>query len=179
MADRWDEIERIGSRPSISEAMVLEPFAKCAAVACVFEMSARRYADNTPELQALALRDLGVVVKGICAYVESRTTDAERAHLDKCVRLRNKLVHLELSRATGQLKSFGIELDEGKVRMGNLDDGTTIRVSETSTAEGRICGWLLESSTSGAFDRGREVFRRGIFLLSWLRSRDCGEDVSF
>jgi len=175
MADRWEEIERIGGRPDPSDVVWFQAFANCAASACLFELCARRYADNTPELQRVAFKDLSDVMSAICAHVSARTSQEERAFLGKCVRIRNKLLHLELSKASGQLRSLGFEIGSGGVAKVDLATGEPTMVAVTSTQGGRIFGWLLESTTSGAFSRATETFTRGRRLLQWLRIRDVEE----
>ena len=172
--ERWKEIERVGLRAQ-PMGFVEMPFVQCAAVACAFEMTARRYADNTPELRNGAFAKLSGVVEAIMTHVISRTTADERALLDRCARVRNKLLHLELSRATGQLRAFGLELDEGHVTLVSLETGASTAIASTATATGRIQGWLLEGARSGAFVRAGELFTRGIALIGWLRAVDSGE----
>jgi hypothetical protein len=171
MTDRWQEIERIGLTPQPSDFCV-NAFGQCATAGCLFELYARRYADNTPDLQALAFKDLSAVVDSIRTYVVGRTTEEERAVLDACVRVRNKLFHLELSRATGQLRAFGAEIGEAKVTMVNLADGAAFKVANSSTKDGRIYGWLMEATANGAFREGVALFKRGIALIGWLLMQD-------
>jgi hypothetical protein len=176
IADRWREIEDVGLRPSPSAVMWAPLFAQCSAHACHFELRARLYADNTPKLRSVAFKELSVVVAAIVDHVRDRTRDEERAVLEKCVRVRNKLLHLELSRATGQLVSFGASLHGGSVAVADLATGKVALVSRTSTKDGRIFGWLLEASSSGAFVQAQKLFGRGIALVGWLVAKDAQED---
>jgi hypothetical protein len=173
--DRWEEIERVGLTPQPSDFSV-NAFGQCATAGCLFELYARRYADNTPELQAVAFKDLSVVVEAIRTHVLGRTTDEERAVLDACVGVRNKLFHLELSRVTGRLRSFGAEIGGPKVTMVNLADGAAIKVANSSTRDGRIYGWLMEATANGAFKQGVALFKRGIALFGWLLMQDAGDE---
>lgn len=169
---RWGELERVGLRRN-SMAPVEDWFGFCASAGCVFELYARRYADNTEELRLYAFSELSEVVGAIRKHVGIRITEDEGATLKACLDIRNRLFHLELSKLTGKLRSLGEILDEARVFQISLSDESTKKVSQTSTSEGRIQGWLLQATTDQSFKRATLLFRRGIALLGWLRTKDC------
>jgi hypothetical protein len=171
VTDRWAEIERVGLKTQPSDMLVM-CFVQCAAAGCRFEMVARRYADNTPELRSVAFKPLTELVDAIATHVADRTTDGERAVLAKCGTVRNKLFHLELSRLTGQLKALGLDVGDGGVTIVDLANGKSTKVSQTATRDGRIFGWLFEAQASGAFGHAMALFGRGIALIGWLRVQD-------
>lgn len=101
-------------------------------------------------------------------YYSNSLSKEEIDLLILCVNLRNDLLHMSLSKATGKLNRFGAALLPGHVTMVSLETGEVTRVKETSTQKGKIYGWLLESATSRAFDQGAVVFSRGIEVLERL-----------
>lgn len=146
-----------------------EAFARAAALACVFELKLRLLADSTPNLTRWALEPkLSKVLEPVLQEYGSKLSESETKLLRECVRLRNKLIHVELSRVTGRLVTFGEELDRGQVFQLGLDTGEVKKVDATSTKDGRIIGWLLESALSGAFDAGRRLFFDATVVLDRL-----------
>jgi hypothetical protein len=176
MGDRWDQIERIGRQRQPSDP-AFGAFALAAAAACVFELKVRLFADNTPDLQRFKDEKLEPLVKRIVDHLAASLTDEEGVHLRKCARVRNKLLHAEFSKAAGTLLSVGVKLDQGTVHIVDLSDGSSRKVSETSTTDGRVFGWVLEGKSSRAFDQARAFFLRGVDLITWLLAKASGAEV--
>ena len=89
--------------------------------------------------------------------------------------IRNKLLHLELSRATGRIKPLADQLREGGVWMADLERAKIHQVSKTSTEQGRIYGWLLESQSSGVFAAIAKAAGEAIDVINVLRDREYGD----
>lgn len=166
------------TEPSIMEQLCLPAFANAAAAVAVFELKVRLLADNgdagTP-LQVQALKaELGKLVDLVCEH--HGATREQRDLLKKVASVRNKLLHLELSRATGRVRPLAEQLNEGGVWMANLENATVHQVSKTSTEDGRIYGWLLESRSSGAFQAISKLVAEAIDVINQLRDRAYGDD---
>ena len=162
---------------SIMEQMCLPGFANAAAAVAVFELKVRLLADNGDEgtpLQSQAIKaDLGKLIELVCDH--HHATPEQRELLTKVGRIRNKLLHIELSKATGRIRPLAEELREGNVWMANLEDGTVHQVSKTRTETGRIYGWLLESQSSGAFAAVVAAVNEAIKVIGALRDRAYGD----
>ncbi|MDE2104565.1 MAG: hypothetical protein KGL39_45440 [Patescibacteria group bacterium] len=173
---RWDEIERIGKQRQPSDPAYAS-FAHAAAAACLFELKVRLFADNTTELQRFKDEKLEGLVKRLVEHAAPTLQEEEVVHLKKCARLRNKLLHADFSKAAGTLLSIGVELRQGTVYLVDLQDGSVRRVSETTTTDGRVSGWVLEGKSSGAFDAARMFFVRGIDVITWLLATASGVEM--
>jgi len=162
---------------SIMEHMCLPGFANAAAAVAVFELKVRLLADNGDEgtsLQAQALKaDLSKLIDFVCEH--HNATVEQRALLSKVATIRNKLLHLELSRATGRIRPLADQLREGNVWMADLEHATVDQVSKTSTERGRIYGWLLESQLSGAFAAIAKAVGEAINVINALRDKAYGD----
>ncbi len=156
------------TRPPQPSDVFMRQFAQAAAYACVFELRVRMLADMTSALRKQAFRPLSELLSEVLEYYNEALSAEDRAALDGAAVLRNKLLHLELSRATGKLVALREQLDAGQVLQGTFEDGEVRQVSKTSTADGRIFGWLLESSTSGAFTAAQKRFDAGIEIIERL-----------
>jgi hypothetical protein len=155
-------------RPQPSD-FAFEAFARTAAHACVFELKLRLLADNTPNLARWSLEQkLSKVLEVVLGEYGPKLSDDDKKLLGECARLRNKLIHVELSRVTGRLVTFGEELNRGQVVQLTLDTGEIKQVAQTATQDGKIIGWLLESALSRAFDAGQRIFFNGILVLDGL-----------
>lgn len=161
------------------EGFCFPMFGRAAEAVAAFELRVRMLADTDSErvkLQRAALSgDLTALIDQLCD--EYKAADEERAFLAAVAGLRNNLFHLKLSRVTGRVTPLAEQLvDEplrkGGVWMANLDTGKVGRVSTTSTEDGRIYGWLLESTTSRAFEAVERAAKRGAAILKSLRDRD-------
>lgn len=161
----------------IMERMCLPGFANAAAAVSVFELKVRLLADNGEEgtpLQAQAIKaDLGKLIDLVCDH--HTATIEQRALLSKVATIRNKLLHLELSRATGRIRPLAEQLREGNVWMADLERLKVHQVSKTSTEQGRIYGWLLESQSSGAFAAIADAVGEAIEVIDALRDRAYGD----
>jgi hypothetical protein len=142
-------------------------FARAAAGAGLFELRVRLFADNTPALQKHKDDKLEALVKLVVEHERASIDRDDEILLKKCARLRNKLLHADFSKAAGTLLSFGAQLERGQVQMVDLTDGAVRKVSETSTSDGRVYGWVLEGARSGAFTQAVRLFLRGIALINW------------
>jgi hypothetical protein len=150
-----------------SDLVFLEPFARAARDACIFEMRARLLADNTPATQKIAFTDLTPLVKDLLKVHGHLLTKGEKKAVRDAVVVRNKLLHLELSRATGKIVSLGVQLKKQKVWKLDIPTANDVpaakpqAVRNLSTEEGRVFGWLLEGAQSGAFGQAQLVFIAG------------------
>ena len=159
------EMER---RPQPSD-FAFELFARAAALACVFELKLRLLADNTPNLARWSLEQkLSKVLDVVLDEYAQKVSEEDKKLLEECARLRNKLIHAELSRVSGRLVNFGEELERGKVVQLSLDTGEIKKVEQTTTQDGKIYGWVHESALSGAFEIGQRIFYEGIVVLERL-----------
>jgi hypothetical protein len=159
------------------EYMCLPGFANAAAAVTVFELKVRLLADNGDEgtpLQAQALKaDLGKLIDLVCDH--HKASAEQRALLSKVATIRNKLLHLELSRATGRIRPLADQLREGGVWMADLERAKIQQVSKTGTEQGRIYGWLLESQSSGAFAAIAKAAGEAIDVINLLRDHAYGD----
>jgi hypothetical protein len=153
-------------------------FANAAAMACLFEIKARLFADNTPALEKHKADQLEALVKRIIEHERDGILPEDEVLLKKCARFRNKLLHANFSQAAGTLLSFGVELDQGTVYLTKLEDASVRKLSETSTTDGRVFGWMLEGKSSGVFREARKVFVRGIAFINWRLARASGLEAS-
>ena len=103
----------------------------------------RLFADNTPALQRNKDDQLEALAKRVVEHVGSTLTHDEAVHLRKCARVRNRLLHADFSKAAGALLSVGVAIEEGKVHIVDLNDGSVRRVSDTSFADGGVFAWVL------------------------------------
>lgn len=147
-------------------------FAGAAGRAAMFELKARMLADAVPELRGSLTLSLEPLVKEILAWMaaNAKGTDEDRETLRRCARLRNKLFHAELSRATGQLVALDVELGREGVRMFAFEGPATAEkvsaavaaggepVAKTATGPTLVFAWLLESSKTGAFGAAARAF---------------------
>jgi hypothetical protein len=153
-----------------SDLFFLELFASAARDACIFEMRARVLADNWPGTQKIAFKDLSPLIDELLeVHGHLLTTDEKKAVRDAVV-VRNKLLHLELSRAAGKLVSLGVQLEQQRVWKLDVPAGLPAgdppqAVRDLSTENGRIYGWLLEAAHSGAFEQAQVVFQAGHAVL--------------
>jgi hypothetical protein len=170
MTDRWEEIERIGAEPQPSDR-AFGAFAAAAATACLFELKARLFADNTPELQRYKDDPLEALVRRVVEHLGSTLTDDEAVHLRKCARVRNRLLHADFSKAAGTMLSVGVAIEQGRVQIIDLSDGSVRKVSDTSSADGAVFAWVLEGTSVGTFSSARAFFLRGVALINWLLAR--------
>jgi hypothetical protein len=165
-----DGEERPRREPQPSD-LAFGEFAGCAGLACMFELKVRVLADLVPEIQRYARKDMSVLAKEVLAHPGFTMDAEERALLNECARLRNKLLHAEFSSVAGRLTSFGAELGSGGVWKFSLrDEFEPMQVSKTST-ENMHYGWLFESFGSGALHAGGDVFMSGIRLVERLTAK--------
>jgi hypothetical protein len=146
----------------------MNAFAIAAAAACAFELTARMLADAVDELGKYAPAEpLDPLVKRIVGWMAASDlgTPEARDELTGAARVRNKLLHLELSRVTGRLVELGEQLERGGVTRVDLGTEKATRVADESLSEGRVLGWLLESTRSGAFVAAERLFLRSIITL--------------
>lgn len=153
-------------------------FAGAAGRAAVFELKTRMFADAVA-LKGAVSASLDPLTKDVLAWIVANTTtsaeDCEK--VTRAARLRNKLFHLELSRATGQLVSLDVQLNSEGVKMFSWDGAATVEkvlgaiaaggapVARTATRDGLVFGWLLEASASGAFGAAARIFDEASQIL--------------
>jgi hypothetical protein len=156
-------------RSSDPSDVFLDHFGYAAARGACFELTARMLADKSPSLRKFALScDLTPLLAKIHREYATALSEPEGSLLHALAGIRNKLFHLELSRVTGRIKSLTESLRESGVVQLDLETGETRDVASTNTADGRIFGWLMESSMNGAFAVGAEKFLEGIAILERL-----------
>jgi hypothetical protein len=159
------------TRRALPSDPTIAQFAGAAARAAVFELKARMFADAVG-LRGGVSKELDPLVKDIVAWMRANAgaNDEDCERVQRCARLRNKLFHLELSRATGQLVSLDAQLRDEGVGMftweGELSAEKLIAaiatggspVGKTATTDGLVFGWLHQASASGAFGAAARVF---------------------
>jgi len=140
-----------------------------------------------PSLQRASVPDeLSRLVPKILDALGQFASARERLVIDSCARIRNKLIHLELSRATGRLVPLAEHIRQTvPVIQVNLESGEIKKVRDTSTTDAGVFGWLLEGGQSGAFNAAVAIFSEGIAALDGLidrwhakRQGDSGADKS-
>jgi hypothetical protein len=163
-------------RPRQPSDVWVERFARACAFGGVFELRIRMLAERTPALKRDALKaDLTPLCRSIVGHYAAKLASEDRALLVALPGIRNKLLHVEFSRAVGRIKPFSEELRDAEVLKADLVTGDVVSVPQSSTEDGTLFGWLLESARSGAFDSGAELFRRGITLAEMLLSFHDGD----
>jgi hypothetical protein len=164
--------------PKFAEAKTRQPhatdfcvdlFGFAVARAGCFELKARLLADKTSTLQKTCLSaDLLPLCRAIANEYSAALSAEERHLLEALPGLRNKLLHVELSRAQGRVKPFIESLKDAGVTKVDLRTGDTVSVASSSTMQGRLFGWLLEAATSGAFTVAADLFLDGVVLVERL-----------
>jgi len=143
-----------------------------------FELKVRLLADKTPSLQTSSLSaELTLLCKAIAVEYSTALTDEEHRLLEVLPGIRNKLLHIEFSRAQGRIKPFMDTLHDAGVMKVNLQTGETVRVATSSTTQGRLFGWLLEAGSSGALKAAADMFFGGILLAERL-AIECDKRMS-
>jgi hypothetical protein len=146
-----------------------ERFGRACAFAGVFEFRVRMLAERTPPLERDALNmDLDPLRRALVGHYGSKIQPDDRELLIALPAIRNKLFHVQFSKAVGRIKRFDEELKDAGVLKADLETGEVVLVPQSSTANGTLYGWLLESARSGAFDSGSELLRRGISVIEFL-----------
>ena len=148
------------------EQMCLPAFQAAAAAAATVELKLRLLCDLRPETADLALANLDLVRKEVVRAFGSLLSDDEQEQLKACVSLRNRIIHQQLSKASGKLVSLGEELNEAGVWSLDLETGVATETASTSTKTGKIYGWMLVSHAQGAFAAALRVFDQGIAVIN-------------
>jgi hypothetical protein len=148
-------------------------FAHAAAAGCVFELRCRLLADNArigrDKVLACGLDELVKLIVAEARFAPI-LSEEDRTFLTGCAVLRNRLFHLELSRAKGKLETLGASLPRGRVHAVDIETREVTEVSKTSTLDGRVYGWLWESYATGAFAEASRVFHDAIEHLDRLQA---------
>jgi len=162
-------------------------YAQAASSACVFELRCRFLADNAAMGDKFLSCGLTDLVDRLTTRFNASLSADDVALLTSCAVLRNRLLHLELSRHAGKLVSLGDQLSRGGVVMldlsaddlptfaeqlqnGNVTVGNPRTVSDTNMVTGRVYGWLAESAGSGAFWQSRARFHKAIDVIERLHA---------
>jgi hypothetical protein len=163
---------------TLSERIFLPKYQVAAIGITTFELKVRLLADtdqdSSPHRDAIT-GDLTALINTLCDHLQASTE--QRVFLVAFAKLRNDILHLKLSKASGKITALAKSVGElpaisgGKVTMLNLEAGTAHEVAKTSTATGRIFGWLMESTMSGAFDAVAAASHKAIDILDELRDR--------
>lgn len=158
--------------------MCLPSYQRAAAAFATFELRVRMLADSgtagTPLQKKAIGSDLSPLIDEIC--IVFKVSDADRSFLKSYASVRNKFFHLELSRVTGRIRPLAEQLSEGNIWTSNIGTGEIKKVSDTSTSEGRIYGWMLESHASGAFAAVTAAAQRAIAIIEGIQSNlTCSE----
>ena len=160
--------DRVQRQPHHTDYFV-EQFGYAIGRAGCFELKVRLLADKTPSLQNSSLSaELTPLCKDIAFDYASALVDEERRLLEALPGIRNKLLHIEFSRAQGRIKPFVDTLNDAGVVKVDLKTGETTRVATSSTTQGRLFGWLLEAGSSGALRGAADLFFDGIVLAERL-----------
>lgn len=154
--------------PQPSDGFV-NAFAFAVARAGCFELKARLLADKTASLRKRCISEkLDTLVARMADEYAHILAPDEFDLLRALPGIRNKLLHLELSRATGRIKPLTDSLREAGVTMLDLETGDVVSVANSATEDGRIFGWVLEGAASGAFEIAADKFLEGVVLLERL-----------
>jgi hypothetical protein len=165
LADSSDPPKR---QPHHSDHFV-EQFGYAIGRAGCFELKVRLLADKTPSLQANSLSaDLTPLCSDIASEYSAALQDDDRKLLAALPGIRNKLLHVEFSRAQGRIKPFVETLHDAGVTKVDLQTGEMLPVAGSSTMQGRLFGWLLEAGSSGALRVASDLFFHGIVLAERL-----------
>jgi hypothetical protein len=160
------------------EMMCFPTFERAAGAAGVFELRLRLLCDSTPATAKKVLKsNLSEVLSVVIAHFGHHLSETERARLDACVKMRNKVFHQELSRQHGHLVALGEELSKAAVWQANLETGAVSETQQASTADGKIYGWLWVGVQSGAFDKCVELFQEGGDLLRKARDAETAAQI--
>lgn len=170
----------LSSGPDFSN-MAVDQYAQASARACVFELKSRMFADNVMALRCFSRGNFSQLVGAITDWMiaKGRATPVEHEHLKKCVTLRNKILHADLSRAAVHAKALGADLDEGNVKQIEVpgkfalqsfmdaiaDEPSHLTVSTTKSEHVPIFAWLMESWQSGVFVEAETFFDQAIAIL--------------
>jgi len=156
-------------RESQPTDIFLNAFGFTVARAGCFELTARMLADKTPVLQSRCLsEELTPLCRALTTEYASALTEEETKLLGLLPGVRNMLFHIQFSRVQGRIRPLAETLKDAGVTQLNLDTGEAQPVSRTSTSNGRIFGWLIEATASGAFTAAADKFLDGIILLERL-----------
>jgi hypothetical protein len=163
---------------SIMEALTFPGFQAAAAAVATFELRVRMLADQgdagTPLVKAALSAEFTKLIDDVCAFHGASDEDAR--YLKACAGMRNKLFHLELSRVTGRIRPLSEQLREGGVWSLDIETGEVQTVAKTKTEDGRIFGWMLESSSSGAFEAVVAAMRKASGIIEAMRDRAYGDE---
>jgi hypothetical protein len=144
-------------------------FAETAAWACVFELKARMLAQMVPTLKKRSLSaKLDKLNKLLIDHFASQLTPSDLDLLKALPGLRNNLLHLDLTSTRDRIRPFADQLEQTGLITLDLNTGAGGLVSNMSTTEGTIFGWLFESFGSGSFREGAKLFARGVHVIERL-----------
>jgi hypothetical protein len=149
----------------------LEQFKSAASEGAIVELKLRLLADKFPALQECAHSQyLEEIEKKVGAYFADYLTEENKATLELCRQLRNKLLHGNFSVAREKLRELGITPQRGGVKRVDSATGDTEYVADTASTAGPggIFGWLLEMGEAGDFLEAVEVFGKAEQILDWL-----------
>ena len=163
------------------EKMAFPSFQRAAAAVATFELRVRMLAETATRSskvkQASLSADLSALIKMVVEYFNA--SPDETKFLAAAAAMRNKLLHLELSRVLGrvesliaQLDALGIEVtkpDKGKVWSADLETGDVARVDQTSTENDGIYGWMLENTFNGGFEAVVALMSHANTIIARLR----------
>ena len=173
------------------EAIAFGKFQHAAAAAATFELRVRLLAEQatpgSPVEKSSLSSDLTPLIADVADYFEA--TADEKKYLKSAAVIRNKLLHLELSRVTGrvvplqqQLVDEGLlpaKIDQGKVWSFELEKGgEVVRVDKTSTEQGGIYGWMLEAALSGTFEAVVAVMLTAMKIVERLRDAHIAKKLA-
>jgi len=147
----------------------VEQFGYAIGRAGCFELKIRLLADKTPSLQPSSLSaERTPLCKNVVTEYTATLSDEDTRLLTVLPGIRNKLLHIEFSRAQGRIKPFADTLNDAGVVKVDLQTGEMLRVATSSTQQGGLFGWLLEAGSSGALTAAADLFFDGIVLAERL-----------
>lgn len=163
------------------EKIAFPSFQRAAAAVATFELRVRMLAETATRFskveQASLSADLSALIKMVVEYFNADPDETK--FLMAAGVMRNKLLHLELSRVLGrveslvaQLDALGFEVtkpDKGKVWSADMETGDVLRVDQTSTENDGIYGWMLENTFNGGFEAVVALMSHANTIIARLR----------
>jgi hypothetical protein len=158
-----------------------------AAEGALYELRMRLLADKVLELQKSAYRqELKDIEKLIIAHFASALSDDEKALLERCRQLRNKILHCDFHAARKKLEELGANPQPGNVRRTDVSGlsgqqmaekissalanapGSSQYVADLGSRAGTVLGWLFEAGRAGDFTKAVDSFARGAAIVDRL-----------
>jgi hypothetical protein len=155
----------------------IDQYRVAAGEGAVLELKIRLLANKVPRLRPFVDKHLEHVEEQIIGAFAEHLSGAERAQLQTCRQLRNKVLHCDFPSARSKLHELGAPEVRGGIRQfrftnqtpegiaKDLEDAASGSVAGrevadmTAKADANIYGWLLELGSAGDFQRAADIFR--------------------